>query len=112
MRRVQYYCAATLDGYIADASDSIASLTSYEGTYVGRDAEPGPMGEGGSYESFYADVGALVSGSVTYDFVLEHTSGGCTWRYAGKPYWVLSSRSLPTPTGVGADVRSRTSSRR
>jgi dihydrofolate reductase len=100
---VQYYCAATLDGYIADPDDGIEWLTGYEGSYEGAGAES-PMAEGGSYDAFYAEVGALVSGSVTYQFVLNHTSGG-SWPYAGKPYWVLSSRDLPTPAAEGADVR-------
>jgi dihydrofolate reductase len=94
--RTQYYCAASLDGYIAESDDSIDWLTGYRGSYEGEDAEPSPMGEGGSYERFYADVGALVSGSTTYEFVLDHAGD---WPYRGKPYWVLSSRELPTPAG-------------
>ncbi len=105
MTRVQYYCAATLDGYIADANDGLDWLTGFEGSYAGDEAEPGPMSDGGSYESFYAEVGALVSGSATYEFVLEHTSEGGAWPYAGKPYWVLSSRDLPAPSDQAADVR-------
>jgi dihydrofolate reductase len=104
MSTVQYYCAASLDGYIADPDDGIDWLTSYEGTYEGARAEQSPMSEEGSYEAFYADVGALVSGSVTYEFVLNHSSEG-SWPYAGKPYWVLSSRELPAPAAEGADVR-------
>jgi dihydrofolate reductase len=100
MSRVQYYCAATLDGYIADSDDGIDWLTGYEGTYEG--AEGSPMTEGGSYEGFYEQVGALVSGSVTYEFVLEHIK---SWPYSGKPCWVLSSRDLPMPEGEDVDVR-------
>jgi dihydrofolate reductase len=105
MTKTQYYCAATLDGYIADADDGIDWLTGYEGTYAGEEAESGPMSEGGSYQAFYEDVGALVSGSVTYEFVLGHIAGGGSWPYAGKPCWVLSSRDLPVPEGEGVDVR-------
>jgi dihydrofolate reductase len=101
--RVQYYCAATLDGFIADADDGIDWLTGYQGSYEGTGAEPGPMSEGGSYERFYEDVGALVSGSTTYEFVFDHVGEGGNWPYAGKPYWVLSSRELGTPDGE--DVR-------
>jgi hypothetical protein len=53
MSKVQYYCAATLDGFIADANDGIDWLTGYQGSYEGEDAEPGPMSGGGSYERFY-----------------------------------------------------------
>jgi dihydrofolate reductase len=91
MSKVQYYCAATLDGYIAEADDSIDWLTGYEGSYDGPDAEPGPMSGGGSYDSFYEGVGALVSGSTTYEWLLDHISAE-QWPYKGKPCWVLSSR--------------------
>ena len=30
------------------------------------------MSDGGAYERFYDEVGALVSGSTTYEFVLDH----------------------------------------
>jgi hypothetical protein len=46
MSSTQYYCAATLDGYIADADDEIDWLTGYEGT-AELEGEAGPMSEGG-----------------------------------------------------------------
>jgi dihydrofolate reductase len=110
MAKTQYYCAATLDGYIADEDDRIDWLTGYEGSFDGEGAETGPMSDGGSYESFYEQVGSLVSGSTTYEFVLDHVGGDGRWPYAGKPYWVLSSRDLDVPEGedvriVKADVQ-------
>ncbi len=101
MGAVIYYCAATLDGYIAESDDTIEWLTTYEGESAGNGAEPI---EGG-YRDFYEGVGALVSGSVTYEFILGHWESGTEWPYAGKPYWTLSSRDLPVPEGEGADVR-------
>jgi dihydrofolate reductase len=101
---VQYYVAASLDGYIADAEDGIDWLTGYRGSFESEAAEPGPMGEGGAYHRFYDGVGALVSGSTTYEWILEHASG---WPYGEKPYWVLSSRGLAPPEVEGADVRVR-----
>jgi dihydrofolate reductase len=101
MSRVQYYCAATLDGYIAEADDTIEWLTAYDGSYEGNGAKPI---EGG-YESFYEGVGALVSGSVTYEFILGHMREGGDWPYEGKPCWILSSRDLHVPEGEGVDVR-------
>jgi dihydrofolate reductase len=102
----QYYCAATLDGYIADAEDGLGWLFGYQGSYDGDDAEPGPMGDGNSYERFYDGVGALVSGSATYEFVAGRLGEQYSeWPYAGKPYWVLSSRDLSVPDGDGIDVR-------
>jgi dihydrofolate reductase len=105
MSSVQYYCAATLDGYIADADDGLAWLLGYEGEFEGEGAVPGPMGPGNAYERFYEGVGAMVSGSTTYEFVLDHMGQGADWPYAGKPYWVLSSRELRVPEGDGVDVR-------
>ncbi|HEX6228928.1 MAG TPA: dihydrofolate reductase family protein [Solirubrobacterales bacterium] len=105
MSKTQYYCAATLDGYIAEADDSIDWLTGYQGTFEGEGVEPSPMSGGGAYERFYEGVGALVSGSTTYEFVLDHLGEGGEWPYRGKPCWVLSSRDLPTPDGEGVDVR-------
>jgi dihydrofolate reductase len=105
MSKVQYYCAATLDGYIAEADDSLGWLLGYEGSFEGEGAEAGPMSEGGSYEGFYEGVGALVSGSTTYEFVLDHLDDPGQWPYMGKPYWVLSSRELAVPEAEGVDVR-------
>ena len=105
MSATQYYVAATLDGYIAEADDSLDWLLGYEGSFDGEGAEPGPMSEGGSYDAFYAEVGALVSGSTTYEWVLDHVGAGGEWPYPGKPWWVLSSRDLPKPDGEGIDVR-------
>lgn len=102
-----YYCASSLDGYIAEADDSIDWLTRYEGSFEHDDAEPGPMSEGGGYEAFYAGVRALVMGSATYEWLLDHLdlAGGGQWPYRGKPCWVLSSRELRMPEGDGVDVR-------
>jgi len=94
-----YYCAATLDGYIAEADDTIDWLTGYEGSFEGPGAEQGGRG---NYERFYEGVGALVMGSTTYSFVLGELSD---WPYRDKPAWVLSSRELPLPEGEGVDVR-------
>jgi dihydrofolate reductase len=102
-----YYCAISLDGYLAEADDSLDWLLNYEGTFEHQAAEPGPMSEGGGYERFYAGVRALVSGSVTYEWILDHldVAGGGEWPYRGKPCWVLSSRDLRVPEGEGVDVR-------
>src|SRR6476469_913588 len=105
MGKAVYYCASSLDGYIAEADDSLGWLMGYEGSFEGECAEPGPMAEGGAYERLYEGVGALVSGSVTYEFVLDHLSEDSAWPYEGKPYWVLSSRELRAPDGGGVDVR-------
>ena len=103
MSKTQYYCASTLDGYIAGSDDDLDWLTKYEGSYGGEGVEPIK----GSYDRFYEGVGALVSGSRTYEWILDHISGGGEWPYKGKPTWVLSRRELPMPDDddEGVDVR-------
>ena len=98
MSLVRYYAAQTLDGYIAEADDSIDWLTGYEGSYEGADSDEGQAG----YDSFYEGIGALVMGSTTYEWVLAHAKG---WPYGGKPTWVLSTRELDQPEGEDRDVR-------
>lgn len=107
MATTVYYCASSLDGYIAGADDSLDWLTGYEGSFEGEGAEPNPMGEGGPYERFYERVRALVMGSATYEWLLDHLdlAGGGEWPYRGKPCWVLSTRQLRLPEGEGVDVR-------
>lgn len=105
MSKTQYYCAATLDGYIAEADDTLGWLFGYQGSFEGDGVEPGPMSEGGAYEQFYEGVGALISGATTYEFLLDHLDEDGDWPYRDKPYWVLSSRDLPVPAGEGVDVR-------
>lgn len=105
MSKAQYYAAMSLDGYIAEADDSLDWLMGYEGSFEGEGVEPGPMSEGGSYEAFYEGVGALVCGATTYEFVLDHITDDADWPYKGKPCWVLSSRDLRVPDGEDVDVR-------
>ena len=90
----------TIDGYIADPDDRIEWLTGYDGRYEGDDAVPAA----GGYDRFYDGVGALVMGSITYQWILDHISGG-EWPYRGKPTWVLSTRELVPIEGEGLDVR-------
>jgi dihydrofolate reductase len=75
------YIATTLDGYVASTDGSIEWLTSLE-----------THGEDNGYSSFYETIDALVMGSSTYEQVL----GFGEWVYAGKPSYVLTSRSLTT----------------
>jgi dihydrofolate reductase len=95
MTRTVYYAAMSLDGYIADREENLEWLTGFDGPgYAAEVDDPGPMA--GSYERFYAGVGALVMGSKTYEFVLAHD-----WPYGEMPAWVLTSRDLPTIEGAG-----------
>jgi dihydrofolate reductase len=100
--RTQYYTAASLDGFIATADDSLEWLFPL-----------GDINETG-YPEFIRHVGALAMGSSTYEWMLRHivapaSGAGAPWPYA-QPTWVFSSRALPAVSGadirfVGGDVR-------
>jgi dihydrofolate reductase len=98
MAKTQYYCASSLDGYIAESDDTLDWLRKYEGSFEGGGVEPIK----GAYDRYYEGVGALVMGSATYEYVLGEL---VEWPYKGKPSWVLSSRDLPKPAGEEVDVR-------
>lgn len=93
--KTQYYTATSLDGFIATEDDSLEWLF--------------PLGnlEDSSYPEFISDVGALVMGSSTYQWMLDNAESviaetGSPWPYT-QPAWVFSSRNLP---GIeGADIR-------
>ncbi len=87
-----YFTASSVDGFIADPHHSLSWLLS-------RDVDVrGPMG----YERFLEEeVGALVMGSSTYTWLLEHELAGDQpkpWPYQ-QPTWVFSSRDLPRVDG-------------
>ncbi|MGO4257828.1 dihydrofolate reductase family protein [Marmoricola sp. RAF53] len=86
----QYFTASSLDGFIAaEPEDGLAWLLTRQID------QAGPQG----YEAFIAEVGALVMGSTTYQWLLDHDDG--PWPYA-MPTWVLTHRDFPAPEG---DVR-------
>jgi dihydrofolate reductase len=93
LARTIYFAAATLDGYIADADGGIDWLTGFEPNYEG-----GGESVTGGIDSFLEGIGALVSGSTTYEFILGHD-----WPYGDRPSWVLTSRELPV--AESADIR-------
>lgn len=100
MPRTVYYTATTLDGFIADAEDSLDWL------FVQDIDETGPM----NYEAFIADVGAIVMGATTYEWIRARiTRGAEKWAYT-VPAAVFTHRDLPTIEGadlrfVSGDVR-------
>jgi dihydrofolate reductase len=89
---VQYYTATSLDGFIADPDNSLGWLLQFGG------------GDDTGYAEFIADVGALVMGSTTYEWVFRELGLADkpeAWPYE-QPAWVFSTRQLP---GVdGADL--------
>jgi dihydrofolate reductase len=95
--KCQYYTAASLDGFIADAENSLDWLLQFGNT------------DGTGYPEFIRAVGAMVMGSTTYEWILDnHVKAGADdaqpWPYE-IPAWVLTSRDLPT--AEGGDIRFR-----
>lgn len=95
MTRLIYYTATTLDGFIADPDDSLDWLMRQD------QDEQGPL----NYEEFIKDIGAIVMGRTTYDWIRSNHPDD--WYY-DMPAWVMTHRDLdvpPTISGVERDVR-------
>ena len=100
MSLTQYYTATTLDGFIADADNSLDWL------FVRKGEEDGPL----NYGEFIADVGALAMGSTTYEWVLEHEfadTDPAHWKWPYDiPCWVFTHRRLPRVPGAQVEFTS------
>jgi dihydrofolate reductase len=99
MTKTQYFTATSVDGFIADADNSLDWL--FE---VPRDGGSGAEGFG----SFFAGVGAMVMGATTYEWVYAHErlhERPDRWRewYGSTPAWVFTHRRLPRV--ADADIR-------
>lgn len=86
--KTQYFCASSLDGYIADENNSLDWLLQFGD------------GTGEFYNSFISQIGAIAMGSVTYDWVLDNDTlkdpaNPKPWVYE-QPTWVFTSRNLRT----------------
>ncbi|CAM3283486.1 dihydrofolate reductase family protein [Stackebrandtia soli] len=82
MTRTIYYTATSLDGFIATPDHSLEWLLT-------RDTDhDGPMG----YNAFIADVGAMVMGASTYQWILDHDPEGFSYDV---PCWVFTHRDFP-----------------
>jgi dihydrofolate reductase len=93
--KTQYYTSTSLDGFIADAQNSLDWLFQFGST------------DDTSYPDFIRDVGAIAMGSTTYEWILNHdfkedADEPKAWPYE-QPTWVFSSRVLPRI--LGADIR-------
>ncbi|MGC5169831.1 dihydrofolate reductase family protein [Micromonospora sp. DT81.3] len=102
MPRTIFYTATTLNGFLADDADSLSWLFAVPG------GEGGEGGEENGIQSFLSDVGVLVQGSTTYEWVLAHENlvdQPEKWPeyYGARPTFVFTSRTLPAVPG--ADVR-------
>ncbi len=89
MSLTQYYTATTLDGFIADADNSLDWL------FTRAREEDGPL----NYGDFIAGVGALAMGSTTYEWILGHEFADkdpADWKWPYDiPSWGFTHRQLP-----------------
>ncbi|WP_136645279.1 dihydrofolate reductase family protein [Tabrizicola sp. YIM 78059] len=86
MARILGYIAASLDGFVAAADDSLDWLFAY------NDMDLGEHG----YDRFLKRIRTVVMGRATYDF-LERTRA--PWPYAAQRAFVVTSRPIPAPLG-------------
>jgi dihydrofolate reductase len=95
-----YYTATSIDGFIADEHNSLDWLFEVPG----GNEQP----QEDRFAAFFRDVGAMASGSTTYEWVVDHErllEHPEKWRefYGDTPCWVFTHRELPAIPG--ADVR-------
>jgi len=96
----QYFTATTLDGFIADADNSLEWLFGRA-----RD-EDGPL----NYGRFIAGVGAMAMGSTSYEWILEHEFADkdpAEWKWPYEiPCWVFTHRQLRVVTDAAVEFTS------
>ena len=92
MTRYRFYTATSLDGFLADEHDSLDWLLSQ------------PTGEEGilPYDRFIGEVGAIVTGRTTYDWVLENDGAvEGAWVFT-QPTFLFTRRAVEQREGVTA----------
>lgn len=103
------YCTATsLDGFIADEDSSLAWLFKTPNRFA--DPEGGDEPATLDFDAFIKEVGAVVTGANTVDWLRHQstlTGEPFTWPYP-QPSWVLTHRDTELPDGLqryAGDVR-------
>ena len=92
MTRYRFYTATSLDGFLADEHDSLDWLLSQ------------PTGEESilPYDRFIGEVGAIVTGRTTYDWVLENDGAvEGAWVFT-QPTFLFTRRAVEQRDGVTA----------
>ncbi|MBW9211537.1 dihydrofolate reductase family protein [Mumia sp. zg.B21] len=95
MTRTIYYTASSLDGFIATSDHDLGWLLS----------QPVSEDLAGEMEGLTTRFGAMVMGSSSYEWILDHESlldNPQAWPYTS-PSWVMTHRDLPRVPG--ADIR-------
>ena len=95
MAKTQYYTATSIDGFVADAGNSLDWLFQ-AGTSTGKEDR---------FSAFFADVGAMAMGATTYEWVVAHENliedpGRWQQYYGLVPCWVFTHGQLPVIPGA------------
>jgi len=101
MVQTQYLVAASIDGFIADAGNSLEWLFQAESQAA---ADAGAAKER-RFTEFFAGVGAMAMGATTYEWVLGHERlleqpGRWQDYYGDVPCWIFTHRDLPAIPGA------------
>ena len=88
MSRIQYFVAASIDGFIATTKDDLAWLLEFDGFEGGKE----------SYENFMAAVGCIVMGGETFAWLMEHEPDN--WPYPSTPCYVFTRHEHVAPAGT------------
>jgi dihydrofolate reductase len=101
MAQTQYLVAASIDGFIADADNSLEWLFQAE-SHAAVDATAAKERR---FTDFFAGVGAMAMGATTYEWVLGHERlleqpGRWQDYYGDVPCWIFTHRDLPAIPGA------------
>jgi dihydrofolate reductase len=101
MGQTQYLVAASIDGFIADAGNSLEWLFQAES----QAAADATAAKELRFAEFFAGVGAMAMGATTYEWVLGHERlleqpGRWQDYYGDVPCWIFTHRDLPAIPGA------------
>lgn len=101
MAQTQYLVAASIDGFIADADNSLEWLFQAES----QAAADATAAKERRFTEFFANVGAMAMGASTYEWVLGHERlleqpGRWQDYYGDVPCWIFTHRDLPPIPGA------------
>lgn len=88
MTKTQYFTASSIDGFIADESNSLGWLTEVQRSDVDH------------FAAFFANVGAFAMGAISYEWMATNigvVDNPDRWNamYGDVPCWVFTHRDLP-----------------
>jgi len=101
MAQTQYLVAASIDGFIADAGNSLEWLFQAES----QAAVDATAAKERRFTDYFAGVGAMAMGATTYEWVLGHERlleqpGRWQDYYGDVPCWIFTHRDLPAIPGA------------